>query len=235
MNYKRWYVKIKKMLLAVFLPLIMSNSASAALALDATRYIYNGSTSFISAIANNESDEMYGGQVWIDNITESDTRPTFVTTPSFFKINGNSRQVFRIMKMSDHMPKDKESIYWLNLQEIPQANKGSGLSMAIRTRVKLIYRPEAIVKGRSGAEKNMTIQHLPGQQWLVNSTPYIFAISEVFDNKNKPLAFNKVDSDKLTMFMPGDKVNVTGKIVNSVRALSDYGNLETYILKNPIK
>ncbi|PSV18843.1 Clp protease ClpE, partial [Photobacterium kishitanii] len=47
--------------------------------------------------------------------------------------------------------------------------------------------------------------------------------------------FNKVDSDKLTMFMPGDKVNVTGKIVNSVRALSDYGNLETYILKNPIK
>ncbi|WP_318446315.1 fimbria/pilus periplasmic chaperone [Photobacterium leiognathi] len=227
-------MKIKKMLLAVFLLLIVSNSANAALALDATRYIYNGNTSFISAIANNESDEMYGGQVWIDNITENDTRPTFVTTPSFFKINGKGRQVFRIMKMSDHMPKDKESIYWLNLQEIPPANKGNGLSMAIRTRVKLIYRPEAIVEGRSGAEQYMTIQHLPGQQWLVNSTPYIFAISDVFDNENKSLIFNDMEKDKLTMFMPGDKVNITGQFVKSVSALNDYGSLEKYVLKSVV-
>ncbi|WP_318451228.1 fimbria/pilus periplasmic chaperone [Photobacterium leiognathi] len=227
-------MKIKKMLLAVFLPLMVSNSANAALALDATRYIYNGNTSFLSAIANNESDEMYGGQVWIDNITENDTRPTFVTTPSFFKINGKGRQVFRIMKMSDHMPKDKESIYWLNLQEIPPANKGNGLSMAIRTRVKLIYRPEAIVEGRSGAEQYMTIQHLPGQQWLVNSTPYIFAISDVFDNENKPLIFNDMEKVNLTMFMPGDKVNITGQIVMSVNALNDYGSLEKYVLKNVV-
>ncbi|WP_181314903.1 fimbria/pilus periplasmic chaperone [Photobacterium phosphoreum] len=228
-------MEIKKILLAVFLPLIVSNSANAALALDVTRYIYNGNTSFISAIANNESDKMYGGQVWIDNITESDTRPTFVTTPSFFKINGKGRQVFRIMKMSDHMPKDKESIYWLNLQEIPPANKGNGLSMAIRTRVKLIYRPEAIIEGRSGAEKNITIQHLPGQQWLVNSTPYIFTISDVFDNKNKSLIFNNMDKDNLSMFRPGDKVNITGKIVKSVSALNDYGSLETYVLNNQVK
>lgn len=227
-------MKIKNILLAVFLPLIVSNSANAALALDATRYIYNGNTSFISVIVNNESDEMYGGQAWIDNITENDTRPTFVTTPSFFKISGKRKQVFRIMKMSDHMPKDKESIYWLNLQEIPPANKGNGLSMAIRTRVKLIYRPEAIVEGRSGAEQYMTIQHLPGQQWLVNSTPYIFTISDVFDKKNKSLIFNDTDKDNLTMFMPGDKVNITGQTVNSVSALNDYGILETYILNKAI-
>lgn len=227
-------MKIKNILLAVFLPLIVSNSANAALALDATRYIYNGNTSFISVIVNNESDEMYGGQAWIDNITENDTRPTFVTTPSFFKISGKRKQVFRIMKMSDHMPKDKESIYWLNLQEIPPANKGNGLSMAIRTRVKLIYRPEAIVEGRSGAEQYMTIQHLPGQQWLVNSTPYIFTISDVFDKKNKSLIFNDTDKDNLTMFMPGDKVNITGQTVNSVSALNDYGILETYVLNKAI-
>ena len=214
---------------------MMANQASAALALDATRYIYSGNTAFVSAMVNNESDNTYGGQVWVDNIVETDTRPTFVATPSFFKIKGKGRQVFRIMKMSDHMPKDKESIYWVNLQEIPPAQEGSGLTMAIRMQVKLIYRPEAIVKDRPGAEANMTIKHLPGQQLLVNSTPYIFAIGEVLDSNDNAITFSKADTEKLTMFMPGDSVNVTGKTVKAVSALSDYGSLDTYVLKSPVK
>ncbi len=213
------------------LSLLTVNSAFAALALDATRYVYEGNKQFISAMANNESDKEYGAQVWLDNIVEKDTRPTFIATPSFFKIKGKGRQVFRIMKVSDHMPNDKESIYWLNLQEIPQAQKGSGISMAIRTQVKVIYRPEAIIKGRPAAEENLTVDYLPGQQWLVNSTPYIFAIGSVMDKNDKAIKFNQKDSDKLTMFMPGDKVNVTGYTVKSVNALSDYGSLETYTLK----
>ena len=214
---------------------MMANQASAALALDATRYIYSGNTAFVSAMVNNESDNTYGGQVWVDNIVETDTRPTFVATPSFFKIKGKGRQVFRIMKMSDHMPKDKESIYWVNLQEIPPAQEGSGLTMAIRMQVKLIYRPEAIVKDRPGAEANMTIKHLPGKQLLVNSTPYIFAIGEVLDSNDNAIMFSKADTEKLTMFMPGDSVNVTGKTVKAVSALSDYGSLDTYVLKSPVK
>ena len=228
-------MKIKTILFAALFPLMMANQASAALALDATRYIYSGNTAFVSAMVNNESDNTYGGQVWVDNIVETDTRPTFVATPSFFKIKGKGRQVFRIMKMSDHMPKDKESIYWVNLQEIPPAQEGSGLTMAIRMQVKLIYRPEAIVKDRPGAEANMTIKHLPGQQLLVNSTPYIFAIGEVLDSNDNAITFSKADTEKLTMFMPGDSVNVTGKTVKAVSALSDYGSLDTYVLKSPVK
>ena len=228
-------MKIKTILFAALFPLMMANQASAALALDATRYIYSGNTAFVSAMVNNESDNTYGGQVWVDNIVETDTRPTFVATPSFFKIKGKGRQVFRIMKMSDHMPKDKESIYWVNLQEIPPAQEGSGLTMAIRMQVKLIYRPEAIVKDRPGAEANMTIKHLPGKQLLVNSTPYIFAIGEVLDSNDNAIMFSKADTEKLTMFMPGDSVNVTGKTVKAVSALSDYGSLDTYVLKSPVK
>lgn len=221
----------KRILVTAALSLLTINSAFAALALDATRYIYKGDVPFISAMANNASEKDYGGQVWVDNIVEKDTRPTFIATPSFFKIKGGGRQVYRVMKVSDHMPKDKESVYWLNLQEIPPAQEGSGLSMAIRTQVKLIYRPEAIVKGRPGAEENLTVEYLPGQQWLVNSTPYIFAIGSVLDENDKSIEFTIEDRNKLTMFMPGDKVNVTGNSVKSVSALSDYGSLDTYTLK----
>ncbi len=225
-------MKSKKQIVIALAALLTANNALAALAFDATRYIYKGDSQFISAMANNESEEAYGAQVWVDNIVEKDTRPTFIATPSFFKVEGKERQVFRVMKVSDHMPNDKESIYWLNLQEIPQKREGSGLSMAIRTQVKLIYRPAAIVNGRAGAEQNLTVEHLPGEQWLVNSTPYIFAIGSVIDKNDKVILLTQEDSDKLTMFMPGDRVNVTGHSVKSVHALSDYGSLETYELKS---
>ena len=224
-------MKSKKRIVIALAALLTANNALAALALDATRYIYKGDAQFISAIANNESEKVYGAQVWVDNIVEKDTRPTFIATPSFFKVDGKGKQVFRVMKVSDHMPNDKESIYWLNLQEIPQKREGSGLTMAIRTQVKLIYRPAAIVDGRAAAEENLTVEHTPGEKWLVNSTPYIFAIGSVTDKNNKAIPLAREDSDKLTMFMPGDRVNVTGYNVKSVHALSDYGSLETYELK----
>ena len=224
-------MKSKKRIVIALAALLTANNALAALALDATRYIYKGDAQFISAIANNESEEVYGAQVWVDNIVEKDTRPTFIATPSFFKVDGKGKQVFRVMKVSDHMPNDKESIYWLNLQEIPQKREGSGLTMAIRSQVKLIYRPTAIAEGRPAAEENLTVEHVPGGQQLVNSTPYIFAIGGVVDKNDKAIPFTPEDSDKLTMFMPGDRVNVTGHSVKAVNALSDYGTLETYELK----
>ncbi|EOA8958779.1 fimbria/pilus periplasmic chaperone [Vibrio harveyi] len=223
---------IKKRVLATALVSFLSiNSAFAALSLDATRYIFKGDKAVLSPVVENQSERDFGAQVWLENIVEKDTRPTFIATPSFFKVKGKGRQVFRIMKASDHMPKDKESIYWLNLQEIPPKKKGSGIAMAIRTKVKMIYRPEAIVKDRRGAEKNLTVSYLPGERWLENTTPYIFAIDSVTDSKGKKIKFNKKDVKALTMFMPGDRVNVTGYTVKSVNAVGDYGALKNYVLK----
>lgn len=233
LNYKRYIVKAKSLgLAALFISSLLSQQANAALALDATRYIYKGDADAISVMVNNESKHEYGAQVWIDNIVENDTRPTFVSTPSFFKIKPDGRQVIRIIKVSDHMSQDKESIYWLNLQEIPPLKEGSGLSLAIRTRVKLIYRPTDLVNGREGAEQNLSIQRHPGETLLVNTTPYVFAIGTVFDMNNKPIKFNEKDTDKLTMFMPGDSVKLSTDKVKSVSILNDYGNMVTYELKS---
>lgn len=223
----------KKLITGVILmSSLWAGQVLAALTLDTTRFIYEGDKQFISAMVNNTSDKEYGGQVWLDNIVEKDTRPTFIATPSFFRVKEGGRQVFRVMKVSDHMPNDKESIYWLNLQEIPPAQSGGGLSMAIRTKVKLIYRPANMVNGRSGAEKNMTVEYLPGEQWLVNTTGYIFTIGEVLDEQDQPIDMIQSDRDKLVMFMPGERVDVTGHSVKSVSALNDHGNVNSYILNS---
>lgn len=212
---------------------LSSNIAYAALTLDATRYIYDGSAQSISAMVSNPDSKTFGAQVWIDNINESDTRPTFVATPSFFKVSEGGRQVFRLMKMSDHMPKDRESVYWLNLQEIPPAQEGSGIAMAIRTKVKLIYRPEGLNAAREGAESNLSIERLEGgSNWLVNNTPYVFAIGALIGADGKVIQLDSAKQNSLAMFQPGDRIQLPGGgNVKSVEALNDYGNLRTYELK----
>ncbi|MFT8148742.1 F4 (K88) fimbrial chaperone FaeE, partial [Salmonella enterica subsp. enterica serovar Infantis] len=102
--------------------MMASQSALASLAADQTRYIFRGDKDALTiTVTNNDKERTFGGQAWVDNIVEKDTRPTFVVTPSFFKVKPQGQQTLRIIMASDHLPKDKESVYWLNLQDIPPA------------------------------------------------------------------------------------------------------------------
>jgi P pilus assembly chaperone PapD len=216
---QRRHGALAALLLAAFLGPV--SSAHAALSMDATRYIFAGDKDSVAITVTNESKKTYGGQAWVDNIVEKDTRPTFVVTPSFFKLKGQGKQVLRIIQAND-LPQDHESVYWLNLQDIPPALEGSGLALALRTRVKLFYRPAALLKNRKGAEAGLRLDTLPGSMALVNVTPYIFVISAVTDASGKPLKLTAEAADKLLMFMPGERVVVPPGVAK-VEAVDDYG------------
>ncbi|EHZ0238728.1 fimbria/pilus periplasmic chaperone, partial [Salmonella enterica] len=70
--------------LGMTLALMMaSQSALASLAADQTRYIFRGDKDALTiTVTNNDKTRTFGGQAWVDNIVEKDTRPTFVVTPS---------------------------------------------------------------------------------------------------------------------------------------------------------
>lgn len=221
--------KLSKNIIAVCALMSISYGAMASLAADQTRYIFRGDQDALNiTVTNNDKVNTFGGQAWVDNIIEKDTRPTFVTTPSFFKVKPMGQQTLRVIMASDHLPQDKESIYWINLQDIPPALKGNGIAVALRTKMKLIYRPTALLKGRAGAEEGISLQTMPnGKYTLVNSTPYIFCIGSLIDNSGKKIDVDNESAQKLLMFMPGDKVNVN-KAVVKVDALDDYGNLKEW-------
>ncbi|EPQ7464108.1 fimbria/pilus periplasmic chaperone [Escherichia coli] len=209
-----------------------TQSALASLAADQTRYIFRGDKDSLSiTVTNNDKKRMFGGQAWVDNIIENDTRPTFVVTPSFFKVKPEGQQTLRIIMASDHLPKDKESVYWLNLQDIPPVLEGSGIAVALRTKLKLFYRPVALLQGRKGAEEGISLRTQPdGKTILVNSTPYIYAIGSLLDANDKTLEVSNEVAQKLLMFMPGDEVPVTGLNVAKVSSLNDWGELQTWTI-----
>ncbi|EFB4031439.1 fimbrial chaperone, partial [Escherichia coli] len=214
---------------------VFSSYANAAFTLNSTRYIYNEGQQSVSVNIHNESEHKYGGQVWIDNIDKNGEVVFFSPSPMVFKLNPKQKQIVRIVNINDNLPKDRESIFWLNVQEIPPAPKGDGgsLSLAINNRVKLIYRPIALKNGRDEAENNIKLINSGTDSCLENTTPYYFAISDVKIN-GKSIDLNSDAKNKMGVFSPFSKVclgnvNTSGNI--TVTAFNDYGVATSYTVQ----
>ena len=230
-------MKTKIMMILLLTLSTFSQSAFAAFILNGTRFIYDEGRKNISIEINNESKETYGGQVWIDNVTLPRGDVNFVPMPSFFKVDGGKTQVIRIMKITDKLPQNKESIFWLNVQEIPPINRdaNNAIVVAINTQVKLIYRPTSIIKGRENAESKMTLEKEGASYVLNNPTPYYFAVTGLNVN-GKTLQLSKSLGNKLGMIAPKSTIRLDGVTITPsskvvIEALDDYGATNKYELK----
>ncbi|WP_137652012.1 fimbrial chaperone [Escherichia albertii] len=225
--------KLGKVVLAALLSLSFCNQSMAAFVLNGTRFIYEEGKKNVSFEVTNNTDKTYGGQVWIDN-TNLGNGVYMVPQPPFFKVGAKQKQVIRIMNTDSNLPKDRESLFWLNVQEVPpkpevKDGEGSVLAIAMNTRVKLIYRPASIKDGRKDAEKLLKLEQHGNDTKLKNPTPYYMAIINVkHDGKDVTLS-DKVMKD-IAQLQPFSDVSL-GKKVNgniSVDAVNDWGGVKSY-------
>ncbi|MBE4812115.1 MULTISPECIES: fimbrial chaperone [unclassified Enterobacter cloacae complex] len=214
--------------------LLFTASGHAAFVLNSTRYVFNEKRENISVQVDNQSSQEYGGQIWIENQDQNDKNVYFVPSPTFFKVADQHKQILRILKINDALPKDKESLFWVNIQEIPKAPKGgmNALSIALHTQVKMFYRPDILKDKRENAEQNVKMISSEGNTVLWNDTPYYFAIISVKQN-GKPIKLSEEIKDKLSVFSPGGKVSLGKSVTNdniSIIAFDDYGVDKEYKL-----
>ncbi len=213
---------------------LFTASSHAAFVLNSTRYVFDEKRENISVQVDNQSTQEYGGQIWIENQDKNDKNVYFVPSPTFFKVAEQHKQILRILKINDALPKDKESLFWINIQEIPKAPKDSTntLSIALHTQVKMFYRPDALKEKRENAEQNIKAISSEGNTVLWNDTPYYFAIISVKQN-GTAIKVSEDIKDKLSVFAPGEKVSL-GKSVTSnslsIVAFDDYGVDKEYKL-----
>lgn len=136
---------------ALSLALFAQHSFAGGVALSHTRVIYDGSKREASlTVSNKNTTEEYLIQSWIDD-DKGNKKTPFIITPPLFKLNANKNNVLRIVNTSNSLPQDRESVYWVNVKAIPSKSEGASnntLQIAVRTRLKLFYRPEGL-KGRS--------------------------------------------------------------------------------------
>lgn len=82
------------------------------------------------------------------------------------------------------LPKDQESVYYLNVREIPpRSEKANVLQIALQTKIKLFYRPAAIAtKERMDSipQENDIKLVKQGSGYIVkNPSPYFLSITQL--------------------------------------------------------
>ncbi|MFM6906596.1 MAG: molecular chaperone [Acinetobacter tjernbergiae] len=160
----------------------------AGFAISSNRVIYNESEREHSLILANINEYPIVAQTWVDNgagYPDQSTAP-FIVLPAVFKMNPKGIQAVRIIYNGNIMPQDRESVFWLNLYEIPgktqqQLNLSEEsrvrLDLAMNTQLKVFYRPKSLkpMDIEQISEKiKFFIKEVNGNQVLVceNPTPY---------------------------------------------------------------
>ncbi|RKQ38620.1 molecular chaperone [Enterobacter sp. R1(2018)] len=120
--------------------------ANAGVIIGGTRVLYEGTKKEASINLNNPDKIPYLVQSWVEN--EAGTREgiPFIATPPLFRLDAGQQNVLRIVNTGS-LPDDKESLYWLNIKTIPSLQTQPGentLQIAVKTRIKLIYRPSKL-------------------------------------------------------------------------------------------
>lgn len=170
--------------------LCLTSQAMAGITLARTRVVYPLSQTDVSLQLNNVSDSPSLAQAWIDegdpNSTPGDSKAPFFIAPAIFRMESNASQMLRIVYTGKSLPVDRESLFWLNVLDVPPnaKNVANRLQFAFRTRIKLFVRPV----GLNGSVKEAIAQlrwkavsaPKPGQSGISvnNPSPYYLSFSE---------------------------------------------------------
>lgn len=218
--------------LAGFL-LLSSSIVQAGITLGGTRVIYPQKLKETSIMIKNEGSQDIMIQSWLEPDAKNLGQDVpFALTPSLSRLKGERQQSLRIFYAGQGLPADKESVFWLSVQEIPQKADNNTLQIAVRQRIKLFYRPAGLPGTPEESAKALKWQLLndAGKSWLlaVNNSAYYVSFGNVsLDYKGERYAAD------VEMVAPG----ATGKFllknaprlssgvpaVIEMNAINDYG------------
>lgn len=118
-----------------------------------TRVIYPSTAREVTLELTNKGTLPALVQVWMDSgdrrIRPGADRLPFLITPPITRIEALRGQSLRLAYVGQGLPSNKESVFWLNVLEVPPSAKsavaGQNLvQLAFRSRIKLFYRPEGL-------------------------------------------------------------------------------------------
>ncbi|MCP3717686.1 fimbria/pilus periplasmic chaperone [Paraburkholderia sp. CNPSo 3281] len=233
---------LKALVAAAFaaVSLAASTNSHASVVLAGTRVIYNQREPEVTLKLSNVGQSPALVQVWIDKgdpkAMPSTIEVPFTITPPIARIDPGKGQTLRIIYTGEPLATDHESVFWLNVLEIPPRPTGDAadinkLQLAFRSRIKLFFRPEALKADPQQAAEQMTWRLVAdhGKNALQVSNPSQYHVSltgaELQDGASKATLADGA------MIAPGETASlplagsVSGSAAAKVRyhVLNDYG------------
>ncbi|MFJ4292399.1 fimbria/pilus periplasmic chaperone [Cupriavidus sp. NPDC089707] len=214
-------------------------TANASVVIAATRVVYNAKDREATVKLSNEGNFPALTQVWIDKgdptIAPTAADVPFTVTPPVARIDPGKGQTLRLFYTGDaSLPKDKESVFWLNVLEIPpkptgeQADRNT-LQVAYRSRIKLFFRPTGLTGTASEAPQKLQWRQVSEDSSAVeigNPTPYHVSIAHFeVQGPGKAAKFEEggmVGPGERKVFKMKGKIDGANAKVH-YQAVSDYG------------
>lgn len=218
---------------AAILLMAASHSVFAAggVVLGATRVVYNASSKEASITVSNRNTEQYFlVQSWVDD-KDGNKKVPFSITPPLFRLNAKNENMLRIVKTAGELPLDRESVYWLNVKAIPPApaadESQNVLQLAIKTRVKMFYRPKGLEGKVEDAPATLQWSHQGNQLIVKNPSAYSVTLGEVkISGKDVAGVDLVLPKDEAHYTLPAGSESATNLTYTTI---TDFGGLTTPI------
>ena len=165
-------------------------------------------------------------QSWIESKIEGEA-PPFMVTPPLAKVAAKGEQLLRVILMdAKSLPQDRESVFWLNVQEIPLKHQGKAvIQFAVRQRIKLFYRPEVLSSQSAVDAVKSVVMNVVGDKFIItNNSPFNININEV-----------KINGHTYSpgILPPLDKIMINARDEPGkdfgLSIINDYGGLTNYV------
>lgn len=135
--------------IGAFMATVVVYSANAAITIIGTRVIYPAQDREVTVQLTNEGNTPSLVQSWIDkgDLHESPEKIAvpFTLTPPMTRVEPHKGQSLRLIYTGEALPQDRETVFWLNVLDIPPAATSAAdknqLQIAVRTRIKIFFRP----------------------------------------------------------------------------------------------
>ena len=171
---------------------LIASAAHASVVIGGTRVVFPAQDGEVTVRLSNQGDRPALVEAWIDRGNPQSTPDKvdvpFLITPPLFRMEAHKDQSLRIIATQAHLPADRESLFWLNVLEVPPKPTGAEaagknlLQFAIRSRLKLFYRPDHLSGDPLTAATKVTWKAVAdGRGYaleLHNPTPYYITFTQ---------------------------------------------------------
>ncbi|HHM5929718.1 TPA: molecular chaperone [Pseudomonas aeruginosa] len=129
--------------------LVLGQPARANVVIAGTRVVYPANQQEVTLQLSNVGEQPALVQAWIDGDenarSPNGSEAPFVIMPPIARIDPGKSQTLRIAYTGEQMPDDRESVYWLNVLDVPPRPADIGtknyMQISIRSQIKLLFRP----------------------------------------------------------------------------------------------
>lgn len=211
-------------ILTVSFSFFVSQISLASVIINGTRVIYNESDDETVLQLKNQGPKPLLVQSWIDDgdigATPDTAKSPFTITPPVTRIDSQKGQAVRIMRTNPVPLRDRETLFWFNLLEVPakptqQISAGANtMQFSFRSRIKLFYRPDNLSMTTAQAYQSLSfsLKKSGGGNiiHIKNPTPYYLTIRDlVIKNKKDTPVLASIAKNQAHMVSPFGELDIT--------------------------